>query len=48
MTATEPVYPTVQLFINGQWVPSASGRTIPVINPASGEKTGEGCAHSAE
>ena len=26
-----------QLFINGQWVPAASGQTLPVINPATGE-----------
>jgi len=24
-------------FINGQWVPAASGHTLPVINPATGE-----------
>jgi aldehyde dehydrogenase (NAD+) len=24
-------------FINGQWVPAASGETLPVINPATGE-----------
>jgi len=24
-------------FINGQWVPAASGQTLPVINPATGE-----------
>lgn len=26
-----------QHFINGQWVPAASGRTLPVIDPATGE-----------
>ena len=24
-------------FINGQWLPAASGQTLPVINPATGE-----------
>ena len=26
-----------QHFINGQWVPAASGQTLPVLNPATGE-----------
>lgn len=31
----------VQLFIDGEWCDSLSGKTIPVINPATEEKIGE-------
>jgi succinate-semialdehyde dehydrogenase / glutarate-semialdehyde dehydrogenase len=34
------MYSDVQLFINGSWTPAAGGRTIDVVNPASGEKIG--------
>lgn len=34
------MYPDVLLFIDGQWRPSLSGRTIPVINPATEEVIG--------
>ena len=30
----------VQLFIDGAWTPAAGGRTIPVVNPATGEVVG--------
>ena len=33
-------YPNVQLFIDGKWRPAASGKTIPVLNPATGEAIG--------
>jgi succinate-semialdehyde dehydrogenase/glutarate-semialdehyde dehydrogenase len=33
-------YPNVQLFIDGKWRPAASGRTMPVINPATEENVG--------
>jgi succinate-semialdehyde dehydrogenase/glutarate-semialdehyde dehydrogenase len=33
-------YPDTQLFIDGQWTPGASGRVIPVENPATGQKIG--------
>jgi succinate-semialdehyde dehydrogenase/glutarate-semialdehyde dehydrogenase len=33
-------YPNVQLFIDGKWRPAASGRTIPVLNPATEEAVG--------
>jgi succinate-semialdehyde dehydrogenase/glutarate-semialdehyde dehydrogenase len=33
-------YPNVQLFIDGKWRPAASGRTIPVLNPATEENVG--------
>lgn len=33
-------YPNVQLFINGQWRASGSGKTIPVLNPATEEVVG--------
>lgn len=34
------MYSDVSLFINGVWGPSAGGRTIDVVNPATGEKIG--------
>jgi succinate-semialdehyde dehydrogenase / glutarate-semialdehyde dehydrogenase len=33
-------YPNVQLFIDGKWRPAASGKTIPVLNPATEEHLG--------
>jgi len=33
-------YPNVQLYIDGKWRPAASGRTIPVLNPATEENVG--------
>lgn len=33
-------YPNVQLYIDGKWRPAASGRTIPVVNPATEENVG--------
>ena len=34
------MYPAVQLFIDGAWGPSASGKTLNVVNPATGEQIG--------
>jgi succinate-semialdehyde dehydrogenase/glutarate-semialdehyde dehydrogenase len=34
------MYPNTQLFINGAWGPSASNRTLPVVNPANGNPIG--------
>ena len=34
------MYPDVALFIDGAWTPSASGRTLDVHNPATGEVLG--------
>jgi succinate-semialdehyde dehydrogenase/glutarate-semialdehyde dehydrogenase len=34
------MYPDVQLFIDGQWRASEDGRSIPVINPATGDTLG--------
>ena len=34
------MYPNVSLFIDGAWSPAAAGRTLPVVNPASGEVVG--------
>jgi succinate-semialdehyde dehydrogenase/glutarate-semialdehyde dehydrogenase len=34
------MYSDVLLFIDGQWTKAASGRTIPVVNPATGEPIG--------
>ena len=33
-------YTNVQLFIDGKWRPAASGKTIPVLNPATEEVVG--------
>jgi succinate-semialdehyde dehydrogenase / glutarate-semialdehyde dehydrogenase len=34
------MYPNVSLFIDGTWTKAAAGRTIPVVNPATGEPIG--------
>ena len=34
------MYPDIQLYIDGAWTPAASGRTHPVVNPATGETIG--------
>jgi succinate-semialdehyde dehydrogenase/glutarate-semialdehyde dehydrogenase len=34
------MYPDVSLFIDGTWTKAASGRTIDVVNPATGDKIG--------
>ncbi len=34
------MYPDVNLFIDGAWKPAASGRTIAIANPATGETIG--------
>ena len=33
-------YPDTRLFIAGQWQDAADGRTLPVVNPATGEEIG--------
>ncbi|MDR2991339.1 MAG: NAD-dependent succinate-semialdehyde dehydrogenase [Burkholderiaceae bacterium] len=33
-------YPNTQLFIDGQWQNAADGRTLPVVNPATGQEIG--------
>ena len=33
-------YPNTQLYIDGAWCAAASGRTHPVVNPATGEVIG--------
>ena len=33
-------YPDVQLLIDGAWSPAATGRTMPVVNPATGQTIG--------
>src|SRR5574338_836370 len=33
-------YRNTELFINGAWTSGASGRTLPVVNPASGQEIG--------
>jgi len=34
------MYPKVQLLIDGKWCDAASGKTLPVVNPATGETIG--------
>jgi succinate-semialdehyde dehydrogenase / glutarate-semialdehyde dehydrogenase len=34
------MYPAISLFIDGAWTAAAAGRTIPVVNPATGETIG--------
>jgi hypothetical protein len=34
------MYSDVSLFIDGEWTKAAGGRTIPVVNPATGEPIG--------
>lgn len=34
------MYPDVQLYIDGQWRASRDGRSIPVIDPATGQSLG--------
>ena len=34
------MYPSTQFLIANEWVPSASGRTLDVLNPATGDKIG--------
>ncbi|MDO4593689.1 MAG: aldehyde dehydrogenase family protein, partial [Comamonadaceae bacterium] len=40
-------YPDTQLLIDGQWQPAASGKTMPVHNPATGEVIGQ-LAHAGK
>ncbi|MGZ8260362.1 MAG: aldehyde dehydrogenase family protein, partial [Caldimonas sp.] len=35
------MYPDTQLYIDGAWCAAASGRTHPVVNPATGETIGK-------
>ena len=35
------MYPDTQLYIDGAWSAAASGRTHPVVNPATGEVIGK-------
>ena len=34
------MYPNTLLYINGHWGPAASGRTLPVVNPANHQQIG--------
>lgn len=40
-------YPNTQLFINGQWQDASAGRTLAVVNPATGEEIGR-VAHAGK
>ncbi len=35
------MYPNTSLFIDGAWSPAAGGKTIPVLNPATGDPVGK-------
>ena len=37
---TTPAYPDTKLLIDNQWVDAADGRTLDVLNPASGQVIG--------
>jgi acyl-CoA reductase-like NAD-dependent aldehyde dehydrogenase len=37
---TSTMYSDISLFIDGQWTSGAGGRTIPIVNPATGEPIG--------
>lgn len=41
------MYKDIQLLINGEWTPSISGETIPVVNPATEEVIGQ-IAHAGK
>lgn len=41
MSQTAPRYPDTQLLINGEWRNAQNGRTIDVLNPATGEVIGK-------
>lgn len=40
-------YPNTQLYINGQWLDAADGRSIAVVNPSSGREIGR-VAHASK
>ena len=40
MTTSTPTYPNTHLLINNEWQPAASGKTINVVNPATGSVIG--------
>lgn len=40
MDQNTAAYPHTQLFINGTWRDAADGRTMPVVNPATGQEIG--------
>ncbi|MGD9845674.1 MAG: aldehyde dehydrogenase family protein, partial [Variibacter sp.] len=35
------MYPNTSLFIDGAWSPAASGKTLEVLSPATGEPVGK-------
>ena len=39
-STTPPAYPSTQLLIDGQWCDAADGRTLAVVNPATGNEIG--------
>jgi succinate-semialdehyde dehydrogenase/glutarate-semialdehyde dehydrogenase len=36
-----PMYPDIQLFIDGEWTAASNGKTLDVLNPATGEVIGK-------
>jgi len=47
VTANNSAYPDTQLFIDGEWLPAAEGKTIPVTDPATGDVIGH-VAHATK
>ncbi len=47
MANTDVSYPDTQLFIDGEWRAGVEGKTIPVVNPATGEVIGK-IAHATK
>jgi succinate-semialdehyde dehydrogenase/glutarate-semialdehyde dehydrogenase len=46
MTDTTPSYPDTRLLIAGEWRDASGGKTIAVVNPATGEPIGR-VAHAS-
>jgi succinate-semialdehyde dehydrogenase/glutarate-semialdehyde dehydrogenase len=44
---TAAAYPSTQMLIDGQWCDAADGRTLPVVNPATGAEIGR-VAHAGK
>jgi succinate-semialdehyde dehydrogenase/glutarate-semialdehyde dehydrogenase len=46
---TTPTYPDTLLLIDNQWIPAASGKTLDVLNPATGQSIGKvACASTPD
>jgi len=43
-----PIAWPTEMYIDGKWTPSVSGRTLPIVNPATGEQLAEAARAGAE